>query len=222
MSRPGPNSLYIPQKPKCTSSLLSLHLQINSTASANNIRLSTSAAPPPYPCCDSTKHSVVGFRVYPLLLKKISVRFCLVLMKMEPPAIPNATTASKKNNKPPPTKKKLPTPQELISHYQSQGLNSEAASIKVIEDLQNVLFRVISSDNRSKKDKLVGETSRKIDAVHARLAVVDMKLDSKPGYAEAFGIGVASAAAFRGIESVWPHVVGIWNAVRTATKPPST
>lgn len=72
----------------------------------------------------------------------------------------------------------------------------------------------------------MGEASRKIDAVNTRVAVVDMKLDLKPGYAETFAIGVASASAFRGVETVWPHVVGgiaqIWNAVRTVTKPPSS
>jgi len=89
-----------------------------------------------------------------------------------------------------------------------------------------VLFRVIASNSRGKKDKLAGEASRKIDAVNTRVAVVDMKLDLKPGYAETFAIGVASASAFRGVETVWPHVVGgiaqIWNAVRTVTKPPSS
>ncbi|KAF9675115.1 hypothetical protein SADUNF_Sadunf10G0197800 [Salix dunnii] len=146
-------------------------------------------------------------------------------MKMEQPATPNFTP-SKDNNSIKGTKKKLPTPQELISHYQSQGLDSQEASIKVIEDLQNVLFRVIASNNRGKRDKQVGEASRKIDTVNTRLAVVDMKLDSKPGYAETFAIGVASASAFRGVGAVWPHVVGgiaqIWNAVRTVTKPTSS
>ncbi|OAY30159.1 uncharacterized protein LOC110630938 [Manihot esculenta] len=143
---------------------------------------------------------------------------------MEQPPLPNTNpqAPSKDYNKPP--KKKPPTPQELISHYQTQGLDSQEASVKVIEDLQNVLFRVISSNNKNRKDKLVSETSRKVDMVNNRLAVLDMKLDSKPGYVETFAIGLASGAAFRGIESVWPHVLGgvgqIWNAVTSATKPP--
>ncbi|GLU21871.1 hypothetical protein SLE2022_379830 [Rubroshorea leprosula] len=144
---------------------------------------------------------------------------------MEQPATPNAIP--QKDGKPTSTpKRKVPTPQELISHYQTQGLDSQEASVKVIEDLQNVLLRVISSNNKSKKDKLILETSRKMDSLNGRLAVVDMKLDSKPGYAETFAIGVASGAAFTGIAAVWPHVLQgvtqIWTAVRNATKPSST
>src|SRR5574337_1068296 len=88
-------------------------------------------------------------------------------------------------------RRKPPSPQELISHYESQGLTSHDASIKVIEDLQNALFRIISS-GRGKKDKLLVETSRKIDATNNRLAILDLKLDSKPGYAETFALGLAS------------------------------
>ncbi|GLT61759.1 hypothetical protein SLA2020_344420 [Shorea laevis] len=144
---------------------------------------------------------------------------------MEQPATPNAIP--QKDSKPASTpKRKVPTPQELISHYQTQGLDSQEASVKVIEDLQNVLLRVISSNKKSKKDKFILETSRKMDSLNGRLAVVDMKLDSKPGYAETFAIGVASGAALNGIAAVWPHVLQgvtqIWTAVRNATKPSST
>ncbi|KAJ9139553.1 hypothetical protein P3X46_030278 [Hevea brasiliensis] len=139
---------------------------------------------------------------------------------MEQPPIPNASPQAPPKD----SKKKPPTPQELISHYQSQGLDFQEASVKVVEDLQNVLFRVISSKNKNRKDKLMADASRKVDLVNNRVAVLDMKLDSKPGYVETFAIGVASGAAFRGIESVWPHVLGgiaqIWNAVTCATKPP--
>ncbi|KAJ8760179.1 hypothetical protein K2173_011035 [Erythroxylum novogranatense] len=148
---------------------------------------------------------------------------------MEKPVNSDATpqTPSKQNrNSEKPTKQKLPTPQDLISHYQTQGLDSQEASVKVIEDLQNVLIRVISANNKTKKDKLVGETSRKVDILNNRVAVVDMKLDSKPGYIETLALGVASGAALKGIESVWPYVAGgvaqIWSAVRSVTKPPTS
>ncbi|KDP25039.1 hypothetical protein JCGZ_22574 [Jatropha curcas] len=138
---------------------------------------------------------------------------------MEQPSIPIGTPSKDK-----PSRKKPPTPQELISHYQSQGLDSQEASVKVIEDLQNVLFKVISANNKNKKDKFMAEASRKVDVVNNRVALLDMKLDSKPGYVETFAIGIASGAAFRGIECVWPHVVGgisqIWAAARSVTKPP--
>ncbi|GMY38282.1 Ribosomal-like protein, putative [Fagus crenata] len=139
---------------------------------------------------------------------------------MEKPATPNALpqdkTSSTQNQK-----RKLPSPQELITHYESQGLDSQQASIKVIEDLQNALFRVITS-GRGKKDKFMAETSRKIDAANTRLAVLDMKVDSKPGFGETFAIGVASGVTLKGIGSVMPHVLRalgqIWNSVKTATK----
>ncbi|XVF74927.1 hypothetical protein PTKIN_Ptkin13bG0149500 [Pterospermum kingtungense] len=147
---------------------------------------------------------------------------------MEQPAIPNAIPQKDRdninNNK---AKKKMPTAQELISHYQTQGLDSEQASIKVIEDLQNVVMRVVSSNSKSKKDtKFFIDTSRKLDSLNNRLAVVDMKLDSKPGYLQTFAIGIASGAAFNGISSVLPHVfeglAQIWSSVATATKSSSS
>ncbi|XWS20593.1 hypothetical protein CRYUN_Cryun31cG0115800 [Craigia yunnanensis] len=143
---------------------------------------------------------------------------------MEQPVTPSAVPQKDRDNNK--GKKKIPTPQELISHYQTQGLDSQQASIKVIEDLQNVVMRVVSSNSKSKKDKLLIDTSRKVDSVNSRLAVVDMKIDSKPGYLETFSIGIASGAALNGIGSVLPHVfegfAQIWSAVRTATKPSSS
>ncbi|XP_015936870.1 uncharacterized protein LOC107462752 [Arachis duranensis] len=139
---------------------------------------------------------------------------------MEKPPIPNASPSSKPAPKSNP-KRKIPSPKELISHYESQGMDAQEASIKVIEDLQRALFGVISS-GRGKKDKLLIDSSRKMDAVNGRLAVLDMKLDSKPGYVETFAIGVASAATLRGIGAIMPHIIApiaqIWNSVTTATK----
>ncbi|KAJ8431734.1 hypothetical protein Cgig2_028951 [Carnegiea gigantea] len=132
-------------------------------------------------------------------------------------AINNTSTSNNDNKK---RKIKLPTPQEMISHYESQGMGSQEASIKVIDDLQHLLFRVVSSD-RGKKGKFPVEVSRKLDTANARLAILEMKLDSKPGYPESFAIGVASAAAFRGVAAVWPHVAAsaaqIWSSIRGAT-----
>ena len=140
---------------------------------------------------------------------------------MEQPPIPNASSVSKPPPSKPTQKRRLPSPKELISHYESQGMDSQEASIKVIEDLQKALFGVISS-GRGKKDKLLAESSRKMDAVNSRLTVLDMKLDSKPGYVETFAIGLASGAALRGIGAIVPHILGplaqIWNSVTTATK----
>ncbi|KAK8641680.1 hypothetical protein V6N13_011061 [Hibiscus sabdariffa] len=140
-----------------------------------------------------------------------------------PTAVPQKLSDTAANTK---AKRKIPTPQELISHYQTQGLDAQEASVKVIEDLQNVVMRVVSSNAKPKKDKFLIDASRKMDSISNRLAVVDMKLDSKPGYLETFAIGVASGAAFNGIASVLPHVFEgisqIWSSVRTATKPSSS
>ncbi|ONI15074.1 hypothetical protein PRUPE_3G024300 [Prunus persica] len=137
------------------------------------------------------------------------------------PQNPNTSSSTAKPKTPNTQKKKLPTPQELISHYESQGLDTQEASLKVIGDLQAALFRVITS-GRGRKDKLLAETSRKIDSTNNSLAILNMKIDSKPGYGEAFGIGVASGVTLKGIETVLPHVLGgfgqIWNTVRNATK----
>ncbi|KAJ1386167.1 hypothetical protein SESBI_41085 [Sesbania bispinosa] len=136
---------------------------------------------------------------------------------MEQPKTPSIPETRPK----PSLKKKLPTPKELVSHYESQGMDPQEASMKVIEDLQKALFGVISS-GRGKKDKLLSESSRKMDAVNNRLTVLDMKLDSKPGYAETFAIGLASGAALKGIGAIMPHILAplaqIWNSVNTATK----
>ncbi|KAK7399622.1 hypothetical protein VNO78_10808 [Psophocarpus tetragonolobus] len=123
---------------------------------------------------------------------------------------------------PKPSKKvKLPTAKELISHYESQGMDSQDASMKVIEDLQKALFSVISS-GKGKHDKLLTESSRKVDAISNRVTVLDMKLDSKPGYVETFAIGLASGAALKGIGALVPHILAplaqIWNSVSTATR----
>lgn len=140
---------------------------------------------------------------------------------MEQPATPgtlpaNPSLSSKEKGG---QKRKLPSPKEMIAHYESQGLETQEASIKVIDDLQSMLFRVVTS-GRGKKDKLMADTSRKLDTANARLAILELKVDSKPGYAETLAIGVASGALFRGVAGVFPHVLAavgqMWNAV-TAT-----
>ncbi|OWM81933.1 hypothetical protein CDL15_Pgr007972 [Punica granatum] len=120
-------------------------------------------------------------------------------------------------------KKRLPTPQELISHYEAQGMDSQQASIKVIEDLQRMLFRVSSSSGSFRKDKLLfQQVSRKMDSAISRLAILEMKLDSKPSYPAAIAMGIGSGAALKGIESVLPHAMNafgqIWSAVGSINK----
>ncbi|PON43740.1 ribosomal protein-like protein [Parasponia andersonii] len=133
---------------------------------------------------------------------------------MEKPGLPQNQQKRKQQQQ-------LPSPQELISHYESQGLDSQQASLKVIEDLQAALFRVITS-GRGKKDKLLADAARKVDSANSRLALLDAKLDSKPGYSETFALGIASGLTLKGLGSVFPHVVGavsqIWNSARSVSK----
>ncbi|XP_010531940.1 PREDICTED: uncharacterized protein LOC104808105 [Tarenaya hassleriana] len=112
--------------------------------------------------------------------------------------------------------RKVPTPAELISRYQERGIEPAEASVKVIGDLQNALIRVVSSSrNANEKSKVFADASRKIDAVNGRLAVVEAKLDSKPGYGETFVLGLASCA---GMNAVWPHVMRGFGHVLSAVK----
>lgn len=114
---------------------------------------------------------------------------------------------------------KMPSPQDLLSHYESQGLDSRQASLKAIDDLQKLLFRVVSSSRGPKADNKAppDQPPRRLDAVNGRLALLEMKVDSKPGYAGAFAIGMASGAALNGMGSLFPHVLRslsqIWTSV---------
>ncbi|XP_060174122.1 uncharacterized protein LOC132604577 [Lycium barbarum] len=117
--------------------------------------------------------------------------------------------------------RKLPSPKELVSHYESQGMDSLEASFKVIDDLQGALFRVISSSridkNRNNNRNMSSDTSRKLDVINARLLSLDMKVDSKPGYPQTLAIGVAAGAFLQVLPRVADSVGQIWNTVRSAT-----
>ncbi|KAF6167315.1 hypothetical protein GIB67_043176 [Kingdonia uniflora] len=134
------------------------------------------------------------------------------------PPLPNPLNSSSSSSS---QKRKLPTPQDLVTHYETQGLSTNEASMKVIEDLQSVLVRVIGS-GRGRKDKFMAESVRKLDTANTRLAILEMKVDSKPGYVETLGLGVAAGAVLKEVGNVFPHVLGaigqMWNAVRGATK----
>ncbi|KAL5974196.1 hypothetical protein ACLOJK_030859 [Asimina triloba] len=119
--------------------------------------------------------------------------------------------------------KKPPTPEEMISYYEAQGMESKEAAMKVIQDLQGILFRVIGSKSKSQMANSPAEVSRKLDTANTRLAILEMKLDAKPGYLESLGLGVAAGATLQGIGSIVPHVAGafgqIWNTVRSSSNP---
>ncbi|CAH1422545.1 unnamed protein product [Lactuca virosa] len=103
-------------------------------------------------------------------------------------------------------KKKLPTAKEMVAHYESQGMQPQEASLKVIDDLQNLLLRVV---NTSKKNNM--------DAVNNRLLRLESKLDSKPGFPQTLAIGVLSGTVVHVFPQVISSVAHIWNSVRSST-----
>lgn len=119
---------------------------------------------------------------------------------------PGESSNSKKKSKP-----RMASPQELVAHYEKQGMETQEASLKVIQDLQGALFRMITVNRGRNRDTKSPEiTSAKLDAIHSRLLQVEMKVDSKPSYPQALALGVASSgicsAAFQ-----------LWNSIRQAT-----
>lgn len=103
----------------------------------------------------------------------------------------------------------MPSPRELVSHYEKQGMEAQEASLKVIQDLQGALFRMITA-NRNRNRNSPDVTSAKLDAIHSRLLHLEMKLDTKPSYPQTLALGVASVG-------VWNAAFQLWNSVRQAT-----
>lgn len=148
-----------------------------------------------------------------------------VVATLPPNPSPSAAVASRNDQQERRMRRKQqpPSPEELVAHYESQGVESKEAHLKVIEDLQAVVLRVVSSSS-NKKDKFMANTTRKLDNINTRLAVLEMKLDSKPGFPQALlAIGVSTGAT----ASLLPHLAGafahMWDAVRAAVRrSPST
>lgn len=68
---------------------------------------------------------------------------------------------------------RLPSPQELVSHCEKQGMETHQASLKVIQNMQTALFMMVTA-NRTRKS-----TDSKLDVVRSRLLNLEMKLDFK-------------------------------------------
>ncbi|KAL7100462.1 hypothetical protein ACP275_09G146600 [Erythranthe tilingii] len=110
--------------------------------------------------------------------------------------------------------RRLASPQELVAHYEKQGMDTQEASLKVIQELQGAVFKMMTSDrsrNRSTANNSPEVvTSAKLDAIHARLLQLEMKIDSKPSYPQALALGVASSGIFNA-------ALQLWNSVRQST-----
>ncbi|KAJ4770902.1 hypothetical protein LUZ62_055159 [Rhynchospora pubera] len=129
-----------------------------------------------------------------------------------PPQTTNSTSSRPNSSGKNRNKKQLPSPEEILSHYESQGLDTRAASLQAISHLQALLFKTVASNSAS--------SVKKVDTINTRLAIIEAKLDSKPGFIQSFAIGVVSAAALNGFGSAFPHVLhglsNAWNSARMA------
>lgn len=102
--------------------------------------------------------------------------------------------------------KKLPSAKEMVAHYESKGMDTQEASLRVIDDLQNLLLKVVAVNNSKNKEK---RSYSNVDEVLKRM---ESKLDSKPGYPQSIAIGFLSGG-------VAASVTHIWNSVRSSTRP---
>ncbi|KAJ4788074.1 hypothetical protein LUZ62_039320 [Rhynchospora pubera] len=132
--------------------------------------------------------------------------------KLPPRTTNSASSRSNSSDKKNRNKKQLPSPEEILSHYESQGLDTRAASLQAISHLQALLFKTVASNSAS--------SVRKVDTINTRLAIIEAKLDSKPGFVQSFAIGVVSGAALNGFGSAFPYVLhglsNAWNSARMA------
>lgn len=64
----------------------------------------------------------------------------------------------------------------------------------------------------------MAEASRKLDAANARLAILEMKLDSKPGYPQTLALGVTAAGIANALPHVFRALSQVWSSVRNASK----
>lgn len=110
-------------------------------------------------------------------------------------------------------RKKPPAPEVWIAHYEAQDFNNKEASMKVIKELRALLYKTVVAGTK-KKEKFMTDTVRKLDNVCTRLAVVETKLDTKPGFPEAMTIGVAIGTS---ATAVLGGLGGVWNFIQNAT-----
>ncbi|CAL9095326.1 unnamed protein product [Musa textilis] len=142
---------------------------------------------------------------------------------MEQPPAPNAAAAAAatSGNEGADAKKRPPGPDEILAHYESQGLGPREAALQAVGDLQSLLYTSLAS-GRGRKDRFMADTLRKLDNANARLAILESKLDSKPGLGQTLAVGLASGVLLRGAGAALPHVLGglrgIWDSVSATTR----
>ncbi|XP_020580567.1 uncharacterized protein LOC110024759 [Phalaenopsis equestris] len=114
-------------------------------------------------------------------------------------------------------KRQPPSPEEILTFYESQGLDHRAASLKAIEDLQSALLRGAAASRRNRLAPS-GDLQRKVDNINTSLAILQMKLDSKPGFPESLAIGLASGALIHGLSATVRALSEAWRSVASVTK----
>ncbi|XP_051143793.1 uncharacterized protein LOC127260148 [Andrographis paniculata] len=123
----------------------------------------------------------------------------------------NANAEAKKNNDNKKQRRRMPSPREMVSHYEKQGMETQEASLKVIQDLQGALFKLVTDSRKTNSQNTTkgAPASTKLDTLHSRLLHIESKLDSKPSYPQALALGVASSG-------IWNAACQIWDSVRRA------
>lgn len=106
-----------------------------------------------------------------------------------------------------------PGPEEVLAHYESQGLSTREASLRAIGELQDLL-----NNYTAKKERFAVDFPRKLDAVNARLGVLEMKAEAKPGFPESLAAGIAASALVSEAHHLLGCLRGIWVSVHSATK----
>ncbi|KAI5079109.1 hypothetical protein GOP47_0006780 [Adiantum capillus-veneris] len=105
-----------------------------------------------------------------------------------------------------------PKPAELIERYVALGMARDAASEKVIEDLQAALQRSLYPMQRMVSlEKTFRSSVTHIEDASQRLSVIEAKLNSKPNFAGVFAAGVAAGAFLQAAVKATPPVVAALN-----------
>lgn len=113
-------------------------------------------------------------------------------------------------SRPPPSAK----PSVLIQHYVAQGLDTTAASEKVIEDLQAALQMSLERYPMQRMiamDKSFRTSASTLEAATKRLYDIEAKLDAKPGVVQVFAAGLAAGAFVQAATRNTPLILGTVN-----------
>ncbi|XP_071687928.1 uncharacterized protein [Rutidosis leptorrhynchoides] len=97
----------------------------------------------------------------------------------------------------------------MVAHYESKGMQPQEASLKVIQDLQDLLLKVVVTNKKN-------YNNHKPDDVATTIRRLESKLNSKPGYPQTLAIGIVSGAVFHILPQVAASVANIWNSVNSS------